>query len=74
MATNLNTLRMNERNVRLIEQFKTQASTMQEKEEQIRLSLEELEYYREQYESIKKKLDTSEKPEVKSQRKKSSKN
>jgi putative methionine-R-sulfoxide reductase with GAF domain len=73
MATNLNTLRMNERNVRLIEQFKTQASSIQEKEEQIRLSLEELEYYREQYETIKKKLDIGEKPEVKTQRKKSSK-
>jgi hypothetical protein len=73
MATNLNTLRMNERNVRLIEQFKTQASNIQDKEEQIRLSLEELEYYREQYESLKKKLETSEKPEGKTPRRKNSK-
>lgn len=73
MATNLNTVRMNERNLKLIQQFQLQTSDMQEKEERIRLSLEELEYYREQYETLKRKLDEDPKLQAKPAKKKGSK-
>ncbi len=75
MATNLNTVRMNERNLKLIQQFQSQTSDMQEKEERIRLSLEELEYYREQYETLKRKVEEEpkSKPQAKPAKKKGSK-
>ncbi len=57
IATNLNNVRMNERNINLIQQFQEQSQEIQEKEERMRESLEELEYYRESYETLKHELD-----------------
>jgi GAF domain-containing protein len=57
IATNLNNVRMNERNINLIQQFQEQAQEIQEKEERMRESLEELEYYRESFQSVKQELD-----------------
>lgn len=54
IANNLNTVKMNERNLKLIQQFKEHSATMQENEERLKQNLEELEYIREQYESLKK--------------------
>lgn len=56
IANNLNTVKMNERNLRLIEQFKEHSNNMQENEEKLKQSFEELEYLREQYETLKKSL------------------
>jgi len=55
VANNLNTVKMNERNVKLIQQFKQHSQIMKENEERLRQNLEELEYYREQYELMKNK-------------------
>ncbi len=52
IATNLHSVRMNEQNLKLIKQFTEQAQDMSEKEESMRRNLEELEYYREQYERL----------------------
>jgi transcriptional regulator with GAF, ATPase, and Fis domain len=57
IATNLNTVRMNERNVNLIQQFQEQAQEIQEKEERMRESLEELEHYRESFQAVKRELE-----------------
>jgi hypothetical protein len=57
IASNLNTVRMNERNVNLIQQFQEQREEIQEKEEQMRENLHELEYLREQYEKLKAEND-----------------
>lgn len=54
IANNLNTVKMNERNIKLIQQFKEHSQLMQENEERLRQNLEELEFIREQYESLKK--------------------
>jgi transcriptional regulator with GAF, ATPase, and Fis domain len=54
IANNLNTVKMNERNLKLIQQFKEHSSIMQENEERLKQNLEELEYIREQYESLKR--------------------
>lgn len=54
IASNLNTVKMNDRNLFLIQQFKEQSQIMKEKEDRMRQSLEELEYIREQYDSLKK--------------------
>jgi len=54
IASNLNTVKMNDRNLSLIQQFKEQSQIMQEKEERMRQSLEELEYIQEQFDSLKK--------------------
>ncbi|MFP4556467.1 MAG: 7TM diverse intracellular signaling domain-containing protein [Bacteroidales bacterium] len=61
IAISLNNVRMNERNVNLIQQFQEQAEEIQEKEEKMRESLHELEYYREQYDALKKKIEELEK-------------
>ncbi len=61
IATSLNNVRMNDRNINLIQQFQEQAEEIQEKEEKMRESLHELEYYREQYDALKKKIDELEK-------------
>jgi hypothetical protein len=47
---------MNERNVNLIQQFQEQAESIQEKEEQMRITLEELQYVREQNTLLQQKL------------------
>ncbi len=57
IAASLNTVRMNDRNLALIEQFKSQEQEIAEKEEKMRESLHELEYFREQYEKAKQELD-----------------
>lgn len=57
IASTLNTVRMNDKNLQLIQQFQEQAQEIYEKEEKMRESLHELEFYREQYEKIKKELD-----------------
>ena len=57
IASNLNNVRMNERNVNLIKQLQDQAAELQEKEERMRESLEELEFYRENYLRTKSELD-----------------
>lgn len=54
IANNLNTVKMNERNLKLIQQFKEHSQLAQENEERMRQNLEELEFIREQYESLKK--------------------
>lgn len=54
IASNLNTVKMNDRNLYLIQQFKEQSQVMQEKEDRMRQNLEELEYIREQYDSLRK--------------------
>ena len=56
IATNLNIVKMNERNVNLIQQFQEQAESIQEKEEQMRITLEELQYVREQNTLLQQKL------------------
>jgi len=56
IATNLNIVKMNERNVNLIQQFQEQAENIQEKEEQMQLTLEELQYVREQNTQLQQKL------------------
>jgi methyl-accepting chemotaxis protein len=57
IATNLNNVRMNERNINLIQQFQEQAQEINEKEERMRESLEELEYYRESFQAVKQELE-----------------
>lgn len=57
IAVNLNNVRMNDRNLKLINQFQDQAAEIQEKEEGMRENLEELEYYRENYNRIKEELE-----------------
>ncbi|MDX9846163.1 MAG: 7TM diverse intracellular signaling domain-containing protein [Tenuifilaceae bacterium] len=57
IAINLNNTRMNERNITLIKQFQEQTAEIQEKEEKMRESLEELEYYRENYHRAKEELE-----------------
>ena len=57
VASNLNNVRINESNLHLIKQFQDQAAELQEKEERMRESLEELEYYRENYMRTKNELD-----------------
>ncbi len=54
IANNLNTVKMNERNLKLIQQFKEHSQLMQENEEKLRQNLDELEFIREQYDSLKK--------------------
>jgi GAF domain-containing protein len=61
IASSLNTARINEKNVALIEQFQLQAIEIGEKEEKMRENLHELEYYREQYEKLKQELDSNKK-------------
>ena len=53
IAGSIKTVRMNEENLNLVEQFKEQAVLLQQKEENMRHSLNELEYYREMYEKVK---------------------
>ena len=60
IAINLNIVKMNERNVNLIQQFQEQAESMQEKEEQMRLTLEELQYVREQNDALHQKIKAME--------------
>lgn len=54
IANNLNTVKMNERNLALIQQFKEHSQRMQDNEDKMRQNLNELEFIREQYESLKK--------------------
>ena len=54
IANNLNTVKMNDRNIKLIQQFKEHSEMMQENEQRLRQNLEELEFIREQYEMLKK--------------------
>ena len=54
VANNLNTVKMNEKNIKLIEQFKEHSQQMKDNEERLRQNLEELEFFREQYELLKK--------------------
>jgi transcriptional regulator with GAF, ATPase, and Fis domain len=54
VANNLNTVKMNERNLKLIQQFKEHSNNMKENEERLQRNLEELEFIREQYELLKK--------------------
>lgn len=54
VANNLNTVKMNERNLKLIQQFKEHSHLMKENEVRMQQNLEELEFIREQYESLKK--------------------
>jgi len=54
IASNLNAVKINDRNLFLIQQFKEQSHIMQEKEERMRQNLEELEFIREQYETLKR--------------------
>ncbi|MGE0077666.1 MAG: 7TM diverse intracellular signaling domain-containing protein [Bacteroidales bacterium] len=53
VANNINTVKMNEENIKLIQQFKVSSQQMQENEEKLRQNLEELEMIREQYEILK---------------------
>lgn len=55
IAANLNNIRMNENSAVLIKKFKEQTLLMQEKEEEMRQNLEEMEAIREQYEELRKK-------------------
>lgn len=64
IANTLNTVQMNVYNVELIEQFKEQSQIMQDREIEMRQGLEELEFYREQYETLKKEK-TTQKPAAK---------
>lgn len=57
IASSLFNVRMNDRNINLINQFQDQAAELQEKEERMRESLEELEFYRENYLRTKSELD-----------------
>jgi len=59
MANTLNTVQMNDRNIKLISQFQEQTQQMEEKEEELRQNLEEMEYIREQYEELKKKANAN---------------
>jgi putative methionine-R-sulfoxide reductase with GAF domain len=61
VASNLQNARMNERNVRLINQFQDQAAEIQEKEERMRETLEELEYYRESFNRLKDDIEAKKK-------------
>ena len=54
IATNLNTVKMNERNIQLIQQFKENNQRMVENEERMKQNLEELEFIREQYDALRK--------------------
>lgn len=54
VANNLNTVKMNERNLKLIQQFKEHSNNMKENEQRMQQNLEELEYIREQYELLKR--------------------
>ena len=53
IAGSIKTVKMNEENLHLIERFKEQTVLLQQKEENMRHSLNELEYYREMYEKVK---------------------
>nr|MBU8893351.1 GAF domain-containing protein [Bacteroidales bacterium] len=55
IANNLNNIRMNENSAVLIKKFREQTLLMQEKEEEMRQNLEEMEAIREQYEELRKK-------------------
>ena len=55
VANNLNNIRMNEDSAVLIKKFREQTLLMQEKEEEMRQNLEEMEAIREQYEELRKK-------------------
>jgi putative methionine-R-sulfoxide reductase with GAF domain len=57
IASSLYNVKMNDRNINLIKQFQDQAAELQEKEERMRESLEELEFYRENYLRTKSELD-----------------
>lgn len=54
IANNLNTVKMNDRNIRLIKQFKDHSEMMHENEQRLKQNLEELEFIREQYEMLKR--------------------
>ncbi len=54
IANNLNTVKMNDRNIKLIKQFKDHSEMMHENEQRLKQNLEELEFIREQYEMLKK--------------------
>lgn len=54
IANNLNTVKMNERNLKLLQQFKDHSEMMYENEQRLKQNLEELEFIREQYEMLKK--------------------
>lgn len=54
IANNLNTVKMNDRNIKLIQQFKDHSEMMQENEQRLKQNLEELEFIREQYEILKR--------------------
>lgn len=53
IAGNINNTMMNERNIKLIQQFKEKSQEMAENENRMRLNIEELEVVREQYERLK---------------------
>lgn len=53
VANNINTVVMNEQNLKLIQQFKESSKQMQENEERMRQNLEDLEIIREQYEMLR---------------------
>lgn len=57
IANNLNNTRMNDRNINLIKQFQEQTAEIQEKEEHIMESLQELEFYKESYEKVQQEVD-----------------
>lgn len=54
IANNLNTVKMNDRNIKLIQQFKDHSEVMHENEQRLKQNLEELEFIREQYETLKR--------------------
>ncbi len=58
IANNLNNTRMNDRNINLIKQFQEQTAEIQEKEEHIMESLQELEFYKENYEKLLLEVDS----------------
>lgn len=53
VANNINTVKINEENIKLIQQFKESSKQMQENEERLRQNLEDLEAIREEYEMLK---------------------
>lgn len=53
ISTFINTVKMNEENIHLIEKFRSQADEMREKEQRLLQNLEEMVYYREEYERLK---------------------
>lgn len=57
IANNLNNTRMNDKNIALIKQFQEQSAEIQEKEEYIMESLQELEFYKESYEKATQELE-----------------